>query len=401
MSGNYTARSNFKTRSRNVNISEIFATKFGSPIALGTPTNFAPAIGTPGSKHVDNSSIVPTPPYPGTVTNFWSYVCDIPLNGNDAETGFAKPTGAPLYASVKYGVYVIDYYTGFVTNDMAGINAIAPVALVPVTIRGVPTTALSLTFKAVPDAVYNASIHNGTTGSNGFAQQIWYTVQRSFASSSELNPVGISFDFWVNNFTGKYAETRRRTTFFDCKSNTSAHGGSLRRACALIYANAADAAEFGVDVGTVGFEIIIDNDANYTASSGITIKEEFIRFKNYSITIPEESFFKFEAYWKFGSSYSDTTTGRFIVRIDTGTGWQTVADVYSTNVAAYEADHALQVQFPTAGAPHAQRNIHHGILGDSEKEIVDRIFIGQYSSRLNTDFTVMIANVSFKNGLTD
>ena len=194
MNGNITNSTNFKLRSKNENITTLFATNFAG-LSFGTITNFVPAIGTPGSKHVDNSSIVPTPPYPGTVTNFWSYVCDIPIEGTDTETGFAKPTDAPLYASVQYGVYVIDYYTGFVTNDWAGINAISTIAFETVTIDGEETTALSLTFKAVPDAVYNSAIHSG-----GFAQQLWYMFRRNLSLASNITSSSFGFHFWINIF---------------------------------------------------------------------------------------------------------------------------------------------------------------------------------------------------------
>lgn len=390
MNGNITNSTNFKLRSKNENITTLFATNFAG-LSFGTITNFAPAIGTPGSKHVDNSSIVPTPPYPGTVTNFWSYVCDIPINGTDTETGFAKPTGAPLYASVQYGVEVIDYYTGFVTNDWAGINAISTIAFETVTIDGEETTALSLTFKAVPDAVYNSAIHSG-----GFSQQLWYTFRRNLSLAQNITSSSFRFHFWINNLSDKYTATKNRTVIFTTKTGHPTKGGSLRNQLVIIYANAADAEEFDVEPGTIGWEVAIDNDAN--SVSPVLTKEEFVRFKNYTIPVPQEEWFEVEVYRKLGDSYSDLSGGRFIVRLKVAGVRYTLFDIYSTTVAQYEIDHPLQCVFPQVGTPHAQRNIQRGEFTDDKLE---RIFIGQYSSRLNTDFTVKVAKVSFKTGLTE
>jgi len=389
MNGNMTNSTNLKLRSKNENITTLFATNFAG-LSFGAITNFIPAIGTPGSKHVDNSSIVPTPPYPGTVTNFWSYVCDIPINGTDTETGFEKPTGSPLYATVQYGVYVIDYYTGFVTNDWSGVNAISTIAFETVTIDGAETEALSLTYKAVPDAVYSSTIHAG-----GFAQQLWYMFRRNLSLAQNITSSSFGFHFWINDLSDKFSSTRNRTSIFETKTGHPTKGGSLRHSLVIIYANEADAAEFGVDPGTKGWEAAIDNDAN--SVSPVLTKEDFIRMKNFTIPVPQEEWFEVDVYRKLGSFYSDLTSGRFTIEVKIAGVWYTLFDIYSTTVAQYEIDHPLQCVFPQVGTPHAQRNIQRGEFDDK----LERIFIGQYSSRLNTDFTVKVAKVSFKTGMTD
>ena len=392
MNGNMTNSTNLKLRPKNDNITESFATNFAG-LLFGTPTNFAPAIGTPGSKHVDNSSIVPTPPYPGTVTNFWSYVCDIPIEGTDTETGFAKPTGSPLYASMQYGVYVMDYYTGFATNDWSGLNAISTIAFETVTIDGEQTTALSLTLKAVPDAVYNSAIH---IHSGGYDQQLWYMFRRNLSLAANITSASFGFHFWLNNLSDKYTATKNRTAIFTTKTGHPTKGGSLRNQLVIIYANATDAAEFDVPIGTIGWEVAIDNAAN-NVSPALT-KEEFIRFKNYTIPVPQEEWFEVEVYRKLGDSYSDVVSGRFIVKLKIAGVWHTLFDIYSTTVAQYEIDHPLQCVFPQVGTPHAQRNIQRGEFTDDKLE---RIFIGQYSNKLNTDFTVKVAKITFKSGLSE
>lgn len=387
MNGNMTNSTNFKLRSKNENITTLFATNFAG-LSFGTPTNFAPAIGVQGSKHVTNGS---SPYVPGTVTDYWSYVCDIPINGTDTETGFDKPTGPPLYASVQYGVFVIDYYTGFVTNDWAGINAISTIAFETVTIDGEPTTALSLTLKAVPDAVYNSAIHSG-----GYDQQLWYMFGRKLSLAANITSSSFGFHFWINNLSDKYTAKKNRTVIFTTKTGHPTKGGSLRNQLVIIYADATDAAEFDVPIGTIGWEVAIDNDANNV--SPVLTKEEFVRFKNFTIPIPQEEWFEVEVYRKLGDSYSDLVSGRFIVRLKIAGVWHTLFDIYSTTVSQYEIDHPLQCVFPQVGTPHAQRNIQRGEFTDDKLE---RIFIGQYSNKLNTDFTVKVAKVSFKTGLTE
>ena len=374
-------------RSRNRNLSKYFATNYAD-VSMSAPNNFHGLDNPASSIYVANG---------GTVPNDRNFVCDIPFTGTDSETGFSTPTGSPMYATVLYGAYVIDYYNGFPTSNMAGVAAVAPITFKDVVVEGQATKALSIKLLAVDSATYNAASHSG-----GYRQQVWATLYRDVAVASDFTALGFSCYVWINYLTGKLSVNNRRVTFVDMKNGHATLGGALRRSLTIIMANSADAAEFGVPVGTVGWETIIDNFANYT--DGLT-QEEFIRHKNFTVPVPQGEFFEIDFSFKKSASYSDLETGRFIVRIRTqySSAWQTVADLYSTTVSAYETAHPLQCLFPTAGKPHAQRNIHHSVraAGTADDDMLQRIFFGQYSKRENTDFEIMFAKPRFYSGIRD
>ena len=393
MTGNYSALSNFKIRSINDNISTIFATNYAG-ITIGSPTNFKGGW----------NNVMPTDVYVGdgisggTVPNTRKVVCDIPFTGTDTETGFLPPTGSPMYANVMYGAYAIDWMNGFATNDAAGLSGAGHfITFKDVTIEGQATKALSLKLLAVDSEVFNHP-HN----TKGYRQQLWGYVYRNVYVASDFQQMGFSCFVWINDLTGKLSVDNRRVTIVDMKHGHPTLGGALRRLLTIIMANSADAAEFGVPVGTVGWEMNIDNGGNYT--DGLT-QEEFIRHKNFTVPVPQAEWFELDFSFKKSSAYSDLETGRFIVRIRTqySSEWQTVADLYSTTVAAYETAHPLQCEFPTVGKPHAQRNIHHSVreAGTANDDMLQRIFFGQYSKRLNTDFEVMFAKLRFYSGIRD
>ena len=93
MSGNYTALSNLKIRSRNQNLTEHFATGYRG-VTIGNEYGFIPTAGT-GQEHVANGGLVP---------NDRQYACHWAFTGTDTDTGFAPPTGAPLSVSLFYGL---------------------------------------------------------------------------------------------------------------------------------------------------------------------------------------------------------------------------------------------------------------------------------------------------------
>jgi len=389
MNGNITNSTNLKLRSKNDNISTIFSSNYAG-ISMSAPTNFA-GLDNPASLiYVANG---------GTVPNDRNFVCDIPFTGTDTETGYGPPTGSPMYATGLYGAYVIDYYNGFATSNMAGVSAICPITFKDVTIEGQATKALSIKFLAVADATYNHATHTA-----GYRQQAWGNIRRSLSSGTDFESFGFNCFVWVNNLSDKFSTAKRRATIVDMKNGHSTLGGALRHVLTIISANSADSSEFGpgVPVGTLGWEVIIDNNANYT--DGLT-PEEFIRYTTYTVPVPQEQWFELDFAFKKSASYSDLTTGRFTIkiRLQNTTEWLTIADLYSTTVAQYEIAHPLQCLFPTAGAPHAQRNIHHSVRtpdGASDDRL-QRIFFGQYSNRLNTDFEIMFAKPRFYGGIRD
>jgi len=386
MSGNYSARSNFKIRSRNENIETIFKTNFAG-VTISSPNNF---------HGLDNPASLIFIANGGTVPNDRNFVCDLPITGTDTETGYGPPTGSPMYATTLYGVYLIDYYNGFPTSDMSGVQSSCQISLKDVVIEGVNTKALSFKLLAVNNSVYTAP-----SSLVGYRQQVWFNLNRNLMLSSDFAQIGFNCFFWVNDLTGKYDTDNRRTTIFDTKNAyITSNDGRLRHIVTIISADSVDAAEFGVPVGTPGWEVIIDSNAG-----GAGILEEYIRYKNYTVPVPTGEFFEFDVFFKKSASYSDLETGRYTVKIRTAYAltWQIVADLYSTTVAAYEVSHPNKCLFPLAGAPHPQRNIHHSdrTPGAADDDLLNRIFVGQYSKRLNTDFEVMIAKPAFYSGAMD
>lgn len=362
------ALSNFRTKSPNDNITNVFSTKFNGPVINAAVVGGGGGSGT--SAHVANGGLVP---------NYRDYYADIDINGADTDTGFAAPTGAPLYATPLYGVYLIDRYNGFVTSDQAGVDASATAVFEDVTIRGVATKALSMTLKA-PGASWVEA---------GYNKQMWYIYWRDVNVASDLPRFTCAYDLWLNDFTGKFSSTSRRLGIIDIKSGSPSNGGDYKMAVAIIQADSVDAAEFGVAVGTLGYEVVLDNEAN---STGPTLThEEFVRYKNYTTPVPTEEFFRIFVNWKRGSSYSDLTTGRFFVEMQRvgDSSRTTIADLNAASIAAYEIAHPLQCIFPTAGAPHAARPILMGERGN----MIERIMFGIYGDYTNTDMQIKIANV--------
>jgi len=387
MSGNYTARSNFKIKSRNDNILEWFATDFDG-VTLAAPSNFQPSPGTPASQHVANG---------GTVPNYLSYVCDNLITGTDASTGYGPPSGDPLKVTVLYGVYVIDYYRGFATNDRAGVDIVAPISFEDVVINGESTKALVLTQTEVPQATFDNAVHSG-----GFRQQLWYTFYRNTTTGNDLPVASFNGFFWVNDLSDKYyipasgyAGAKNRTTFIDWKSGTASNGGDYRVSIALIAATDLEVSEYGATKGQRGFEIVLDNQGNATPDL-TPAHDEYVRFKNFSVPIPEGEFFEFDFYLKRGASVSDTTTGRFLFRIrpQGSLWWTVVCDLTSESIAQFNIDHPSEALFPSA---QNCRMITMGSRGDK----MQRLFCGQYSNRYNKEFTVKFAKIKFNSGLRD
>ena len=373
MSGNYTALSNLKIRSRNQNLTEHFATGYRG-VTIGNEYGFIPTAGT-GQEHVANGGLVP---------NDRQYACHWAFTGTDTDTGFAPPTGAPLSVSLFYGCYFIDATYGFATNDHAGVSPLATVTTEDAVIRGVSCKALVL-WVAAP---------NNTLRTAGYGRQLWRELHR--ATTDDLSRMTIQQDIWLPDLTTLLSTSRRRLTVFDVKTE-----GDLRYAVTFIKADSTDAAKYGVPVGTIGWEMIGDNNAN----GGLTY-EEFFRVKLYnqcapldhSVSVPLLEWFGFRVYWKRAASYADTTTGQFVVQIkrSTDTKWVTVWDQNATTNATYVALYPLtSLNYPNPAANN--RNIHMGVNGKR----IQRIFRGIYGNYEEYPVTVKIANEKFWSGLPD
>lgn len=374
MSGNYPALSNFKIRSRNRNLTKYFATGYRG-VTIGAESNFLPASGT-GSLHVAQG---------GPIPNDRQYTCDWAWTGTDSDTGFGPPTGSPLLATSKYGCYFIDMTYGFATNDHAGVSALATVGTEDAVIRGTSCKALVLSV-APPN---NALI----TG--GYGRQLWRVVQR--AVTSDLPEICIQRDYYLPNLNTLLSSTRKRLTIFAVKAEND-----YRYDVTLIRADNTDAAKFGVAAGTIGVELIGDNNANGSISF-----EEFYRVTLYgncaplteTLTIPQQEWVSFRFIWKRAASYADATTGFFELQMRkaTDTKFHTVWKQNATNNAIYNTLYPLSAILNTPDTDN--RNVHMGVNGSR----IQRIFSGIYGNYEDTGswVTVKIANEEFWDGIPD
>ena len=374
MAGNYSARSNFKLRSRNQNLTKHFATGYRG-ITMGPESGFSPPNGT-GSEHV---SAIP----PGLVPDNRQYACHWAWSGTDTDTGFAPPTGAPLSSTLNYGCYFIDATYGFATNDHAGVSPLATVTTEDAVIRGVLCKALVL-WVAAP---------NNTLRPAGYGRQLWRELQR--ATTADLSRLTIQQDMWLPDLTTLLSTTRRRLTVFDVKTS-----GDFRYLVTFIKANTADAAKYNVPVGTIGWEVVCDNNAN----GGLAFKE-FYRVTLYpgcaalgfNVSVPLQEFFGFRVYWKRSSAYADETTGQFVLQIKRSSDakWKTVWDQNSTTNSTYNALYPLSAIANTPASDN--KNIHMGVNGNK----IHRIFRGIYGLYEEFPVTLKLANEEFWSGLPD
>lgn len=348
----------------------IWGTKFG--VTIAAPTNFAPPVGTPGSKHVANG---------GTVPNYWSYVCDNLLSA-DSITGFGVPSGAPLYAVpeptvIGYGVYAINYYDGFATNDRPGVAATAEITIKDVTIRGVATKALSLVQKATAKTPVAA----------GFMTQLWFMIYRKLSIAPDLPQLTILYDLKLPNLASVLSANNRRIAIFDVKTN-----GDWRVVCHLIRASASDASKFGVAEGKIGVEVVIDNNGN----GGLPLRE-FVRYTNYSIDIPQEEFFNIKYFWQRSNSHADLTNGRFHIGIkrEGAKTWTTLIDINAQSLIAYNVAHPNEALFPT---PHGCENV---FMGENNGKIQRVFWAGLYSDADNVDIGIEVANFEVWDSFVD
>lgn len=317
----------------------------------------------------------------GTIPTARNYYGNTKFLGTDNETSFPLPTVAPFYttglSTTQFGINLIDHMDGFPSNDAAGFAASAGTTFEQVTINGATTTALVID-QTNPTAPIDYI--------NGYRKQSWGMVYRDVANSGGVGGTDIPrlltrYKLWVNALlitTGatadKFTTTNRRVTIWEMKTVTD-----FRYTVTIIYANSTDATTYSVPVGTIGWEIVVDN------GGGEYVVSDFYRYKNYTTDVPQGEFFAFDVYWQRATEYTDLTTGRFLVRIKTAgaTTWTTIADVNAT----------------TAGAS----NRHMGIADPSTiNNKVQRIFFfGVYGKYGQTNMKIKCANLEFWNGLID
>lgn len=374
------ALGNTHVKRKNSNINLLFATNFN--VSIDAPTNFH------GLDNPASIFYVPTATYPariGTVPINRDFVCDNKLSGFDAETGFLIPSGEPLFAnsSIGYGIYCIDQQRGFPTNDRAGIDTTMPISIQDVVIRGKSTKALTLRTRATGAPIFLNPVDGGAT--RGFGQQLWYMFHRNLAAlgAADLPRLLIGYDLKLPDFNllGIFNTTDRRLAIFDVKAEND-----FRYIVSIIYANAADASAFGVSPGTLGWEIVCDNNAN-----GSLTFAEFFRVKVYDVPVPVADFFRIEFYFLRAASFADLTGGRFLVRYkkQNDINYTTVWDQHAATNATYNALRGTS-------------NVNRGMGVNGAK--IHRIFAsGQYGNYLNTslDLETQIANFQMFDGLID
>lgn len=323
----------------------------------------------------------------GTIPDGKNYTGNIKFVGTDSETNFPLPAGSPLFASdtatTQFGTYFIDFMDGFPTNDAAGLAASAATTYEQVTINGETTTAFVID-QTNPTAPIDYI--------NGYRKQTWATCYRNISAVgfADLPRLMIKYHMWINDLTGKFTTTNRKLAFFDCKTGSASQGGDFRYFVGLVYADSANAAEYSVPVGTVGWEINADNNAN-SASPALTA-ETFFNVKVFNVAVPQDQFFEANFYWKRGVDNADLTTGRFLFRIKLAgdRDYITVWDQNSVTNAAYVAAH------PSLSP--ANRNIHMGERGNKFQRL---FYFGAYGKYEQTNMKFKCAKLSFHGGLLD
>lgn len=259
----------------------------------------------------------------GPCPNDYAVVCWQRFTGTDARTGFVYPSTSPLFAynggSIEgFGMYVTDQYYGMNNpGDTAGYNAVIGISQQTSTVRGSSIATLKANH-------YNHAQNGYQSGVQSHFMLYRDTAAVGFVDLSELH-----IDTWIKipDQSSLLNSTYKFRVIHDYKTT-----GDFRYVIQIIYADSADAAAFGVSVGTVGLMFTADNNAG-----GVSPFNEFIRMKSYSVNIPVESFFKSSCYWKRAANSSDISSGRFVYLVND----VVVFDVNVASVAAYNSAHPL------------------------------------------------------------
>lgn len=256
----------------------------------------------------------------GPCPNDAAVVCWQRFTGTDPVTGFAYPSFSPLFAYAGgviegFGMYAIDQYFGMGNpGSQAGYDAVI----------GVTTESNVVNGKTVSTIKTNHYNHVQNDFQSGV--QSHFILYRNTSATGFIDLDTCNIDTWIRipSQATLLNSTYKFRVIHDYKTS-----GDFRYTVTLIYADATDAAAFGVAVGTIGVMVTADNSAN----GGLPFTE-FIRMKSYSVSIPTD-FFKSTIYFNRATSYSDTTSGRFIYRIND----QTVFDINPNTIAQYNIDH--------------------------------------------------------------
>ena len=319
----------------------------------------------------------------GPCPNDAAVVCWQRFTGTDPVTGFVYPSVAPLFAynggTVEgFGMYVIDQYFGLGNpGSQAGYAAVIGVAPNTNAVRGASMTTLHANH-------YNHVQNNFQSG-----VQSHFLLYRNTSAVGFVDLDKCCIDTWIKipDHAGLLNSTYKFRALHDYKTT-----GDFRYVVHLIYADATDAAAFGVSVGTIGIMVNIDNNAN----GGLTFNEA-VRMKYYPTdpadAIPTD-FFKSTVFWDRSTSYSDLDSGRFIYAIND----RIIIDVNAASVAKYNIDHPAAC---TGNSPATNCvNRHMGVNGNAWQRLflVSNYFGGIGGNDVQFDFARLQIwdNASFK-----
>ncbi len=321
---------------------------------------------TIGADGIEN----PTDFIPGVAVT--SYACTFQFTGSDSATGFAAPTGAPVYAlSTKggygpgFGVFNNNRNSGgwdYPANTKAGVATLFTHDIVDTTVRGVATKALQLKFPA-------------PGGSSDFKQQAWLQFYRSVATDLPVWTTRFECKLPDLSLTLPHSPYDGRLIILDYKTG-DAPGGDFRYLVQVVR----------IEASTYAWQFSIDSRAN----DGAIAQTDFCIMLNTLEEVPQEENFTFEFSFQRARYYNDIGgqyAGRARVRIrresDSVTTWRTVIDASESGIAAYNSVNGT-----------SWVNRHMGAAGGTGAHVgrnFQRLFHGNYARKLNADLAVEIA----------
>lgn len=261
----------------------------------------------------------------GPCPNDAAVVCWQRFTGTDPITNFDYPSFAPLFAYAGgtvegFGMYVVDQYFGMGNpGSQAGYAAVIGVAADTNTVRGSSMTTL------------HANHYNHVQNNYQSGVQSHFMLYRNTRAVGFMDLDKCCIDTWIKipDHAALLNSSNKHRAIHDYKTTDD-----FRYVVSLTYADSADAAAFGVSLGTIGVMVNVDTNAN---GVGVPLTE-FVRMKyfpkNPAEAIPTD-FFKSTVFWDRSTSYSDLASGRFIYAIND----RVIIDVNAASVAQYNIDH--------------------------------------------------------------
>lgn len=251
------------------------------------------------------------------------------FSGTDPITGFAPPTGAPFFAQdtgstvAGYGMYVIDHTHPFPTQDQAGFDSVIGIGTENMSYRGVSMTALT------------TNHYNHVNGGFVNGVQSHFHIYRNVLAPGFADLSEICFDVVIAlpDHAPLLDSTYKFRTLHDYKTKDD----DYRPVIFIVRADAALAAEYKCDVGTIGWCLTIDN-----VNNGLPTMVEYVRMYNFDVPVPVDEYFNSRVYWQRSTSYADLETHEFKhIVTSSDRGEEVVFDVNAASIAQYNIDHPL------------------------------------------------------------